>query len=143
MFVRRLNDVRALARVESERGYRGRVHGVHRRQPGALCAQPHSRAGGGASVTVPPAAKPQLFRFEQRGAAVACYRAVMSQTERDKQPQPRDISPTPAQADDAAPGSENAHEGATEAQVGDRTGPGAGSANEPAKVKDRGGVAPS
>ena len=35
----------------------------------------------------------------------------------------------------------NAHEGATEDRVGDRTGPEAGYDDEPAKVKDRGGVA--
>ena len=33
------------------------------------------------------------------------------------------------------------HEGATEDRVGDRTGPEAGYDDEPAKVKDRGGVA--
>jgi hypothetical protein len=32
------------------------------------------------------------------------------------------------------------HEGATEDRVGDRTGPEAGYDDEPAKVKDRGGV---
>ena len=33
------------------------------------------------------------------------------------------------------------HEGATEDRVGDRTGPEAGYDDEPAKVRDRGGVA--
>lgn len=36
--------------------------------------------------------------------------------------------------------SPDAHEGATEAQVGDRTGPGAGYDDEPEQVKDKGGV---
>ena len=35
---------------------------------------------------------------------------------------------------------ENDHEGGTEAQVSDRTGPRAGYEREPAQVKDRGGV---
>ena len=35
------------------------------------------------------------------------------------------------------------HEGATDEDVGDRTGPGAGFDEEPEKVKDKGGVAPS
>lgn len=35
------------------------------------------------------------------------------------------------------------HEGAVEAETGDRTGPGAGYDNEPKKVNDKGGVAPS
>lgn len=38
---------------------------------------------------------------------------------------------------------QNDHEGATEDQVGDRTGPGVGYDQEPAKQKDRGGVAES
>jgi len=33
------------------------------------------------------------------------------------------------------------HEGATEAETGDRTGPGAGYDTEPEQVKDKGGVA--
>ena len=35
------------------------------------------------------------------------------------------------------------HEGGTEGQVGDRTGPGAGYDKEPEQTKDKGGVAPS
>lgn len=38
---------------------------------------------------------------------------------------------------------EDAHEGATEKEIGDRTGPGAGFDEEPQKVKDKGGVASS
>ena len=40
----------------------------------------------------------------------------------------------------AAPGSEVEHEGATEAQVGDRGGPGVGFDQEPEREKDEGGV---
>jgi hypothetical protein len=39
----------------------------------------------------------------------------------------------------ARPGAPD-HEGASEREVGDRTGPGAGYDDEPSKVKDRGGV---
>ncbi|HUR20445.1 MAG TPA: hypothetical protein VMZ90_06525 [Vicinamibacterales bacterium] len=35
------------------------------------------------------------------------------------------------------------HEGATDEQVGDRTGPGAGYDQEPAQERDKGGVIPS
>jgi hypothetical protein len=35
------------------------------------------------------------------------------------------------------------HEGAVEAETGGRSGPGAGYDNEPKKVNDKGGVAPS
>ncbi len=67
----------------------------------------------------------------------------MSHTEHNKLPQPQKTTPKPPPAEDATPGSADAHEGATEEQVGDLTGPGAGYANEPAKVKDKGGVVPS
>jgi len=46
-------------------------------------------------------------------------------------------------ADGARPPGDSApveHEGATEAQTGDRTGPGAGFDLEPEQVKDKGGV---
>jgi hypothetical protein len=43
--------------------------------------------------------------------------------------------------DPKRPRARNGHEGATEDRVGDRTGPEAGYDDEPAKVKDRGGVA--
>jgi len=48
----------------------------------------------------------------------------------DVQPQPKDV----------APGNEAEHEGATEAQVGDRGGPGVGFDQEPEREKDEGGV---
>jgi hypothetical protein len=41
---------------------------------------------------------------------------------------------------DVAPGAEVEHEGATEAQVGDRGGPGVGFDQEPEREKDEGGV---
>jgi len=50
-------------------------------------------------------------------------------------PRKRPASPEP---DGAVPADE--HEGATEQEVGDRTGPGAGYDDEPVKVKDTGGV---
>ena len=51
----------------------------------------------------------------------------------------------PREPGEAVPdkGEEPEHEGATEEKIGDRTGPGAGFDDEPAKVKDKGGVAPS
>lgn len=50
--------------------------------------------------------------------------------------------PPPIEPPVATPESEG-HEGATDEAVGDRTGPGAGFDNEPKKIKDKGGVAPS
>ena len=57
----------------------------------------------------------------------------------------RNIPDKPREPGEAIPdkGEEPEHEGATEEKVGDRTGPGAGFDGEPAKVKDKGGVAPS
>lgn len=37
-------------------------------------------------------------------------------------------------------GQEPEHEGATDKEIGDRTGPGAGYDDEPEKIKDKGGV---
>jgi hypothetical protein len=56
---------------------------------------------------------------------------------------PPPVVPTPHQPTIAPthPPSDS-RKGATE-KVGDRSGPGAGFNNEPAKVKDKGGVAPS
>jgi len=48
-----------------------------------------------------------------------------------------DVQPGPADSD---PGAEVEHEGATEAQVGDRGGPGVGFDQEPEREKDEGGV---
>ena len=48
-----------------------------------------------------------------------------------------DVQPDPK---NVAPGSEAEHEGATEAQVGDRGGPGVGFDQEPEREKDEGGV---
>ena len=57
----------------------------------------------------------------------------------------QNIPEKPREPGEAIPekGEEPEHEGATDAEVGDRTGPGAGFDEEPAKVKDKGGVAPS
>ena len=57
----------------------------------------------------------------------------------------RNIPDKPREPGEAIPdkGEEPEHEGATEEKIGDRTGPGAGFDDEPAKVKDKGGVAPS
>ena len=48
--------------------------------------------------------------------------------------------PAPEETGDQA---DTDHEGATDKQIGDRTGPGAGFDEEPGKVKDKGGVASS
>jgi hypothetical protein len=55
-------------------------------------------------------------------------------------PRPSPVAPVPADesADESAE-----HEGGTEDQVGDLTGPGAGYDDEPEKVKNDGGVAES
>jgi hypothetical protein len=57
----------------------------------------------------------------------------------------RNVPEEPREPGEAIPdkGEAPEHEGATEDEVGDRTGPGAGFDDEPAKVKDRGGVAES
>jgi hypothetical protein len=56
-------------------------------------------------------------------------------TRRARKPgKPRAPRPTPRR---------DAHKGATDKKVGDRTGPGAGYDLEPEQVKDRGGVAES
>ena len=57
----------------------------------------------------------------------------------------RNIPDKPREPGEAIPdkGESPEHEGATEEEVGDLTGPGAGFDKEPAKVKDKGGVAPS
>jgi hypothetical protein len=57
-------------------------------------------------------------------------------------PPARPSPTTPAPADDSAEASDE-HEGGTEDQVGDLTGPGAGYDDEPEKVKNDGGVAES
>ena len=56
-----------------------------------------------------------------------------------------DVPEKPREPGEAIPekGEEPEHEGATEEEIGDRTGPGAGFDEEPAKVKDKGGVVPS
>jgi hypothetical protein len=48
-----------------------------------------------------------------------------------------DVQPDPK---NVAPANEAEHEGATEAQVGDRGGPGVGFDQEPEREKDEGGV---
>ena len=59
-------------------------------------------------------------------------------------------APKPASADKKSPVPNPAertttdeHEGATDEQVGDRTGPGAGYDQEPVQQRDKGGVIPS
>lgn len=47
----------------------------------------------------------------------------------------------PGNDDEAATPDQDTHEGATDKEVGDRTGPGAGYDMEPEQEKDRGGVA--
>jgi hypothetical protein len=57
----------------------------------------------------------------------------------------RNIPDKPREPGEAIPDTGEApeHEGATEDEVGDITGPGAGFDKEPEKVNDKGGVAPS
>lgn len=57
----------------------------------------------------------------------------------------RNIPDKPREPGEAIPdkGEAPEHEGATEDEVGDLTGPGAGFDKEPEKVKDKGGVVPS
>ena len=52
---------------------------------------------------------------------------------------PRAVEPGETRRKDIPPGA-NEHEGATEDEIGDRTGPGAGYDKEPEQVKDPGGV---
>lgn len=60
--------------------------------------------------------------------------------EKDKYDKDKPLKPGEAIPDK---GESPDHEGATDDKIGDRTGPGAGFDGEPAKVKDKGGVAPS
>jgi hypothetical protein len=57
----------------------------------------------------------------------------------------RNAPETPREPGEPVPdkGEAPEHEGATDEEIGDRTGPGAGFDEEPAKVKDKGGVASS
>jgi hypothetical protein len=51
--------------------------------------------------------------------------------------------PDPHEPPSKAPSTDEGREGATEKQVGDRTGPGAGYDKEPEQEDDKGGVTPS
>ena len=66
----------------------------------------------------------------------------MSKNTKDTKPVKRTKGPKAARIKPGGPPRKPVdHEGATEAQTGDRTGPGAGYDIEPAQVKDKGGVA--
>lgn len=54
----------------------------------------------------------------------------------------RNVPEKPREPGEAIPEKDKApeHEGATDKEIGDRTGPGAGYDDEPEKVKDKGGV---
>jgi len=66
--------------------------------------------------------------------------------DRTPTPLPPDHVPTPPPPGPKKPNIEEpppSHEGAVDADMGDRSGPGAGYDNEPKTIKDKGGVAPS
>ena len=62
----------------------------------------------------------------------------------EKQEIDRNAPDKPSEPGEATPdkGEAPEHEGATDEEIGDRTGPGAGYDKEPEKVKDKGGVTP-